>query len=271
MKHIKSLTLLCAYYMLTIILGLNTAHILYPLMHPPAGQQQLIEPIVSDSQGMGATIHLFTYIILVTLVMLALMRAGQFRIIRFIVGLSFLGGIFLSTYALFGDAGIIPTTIMALTYILKNKNPHIINILLIFTLSGFGAILGISVGFPTALAFILIMSAYDLIAVFITKHMVELAKTGSGKIPLMFSIPVGSGILSLGAGDIALPVVFTVSVYTSHGIGYAMPTAYGGLLGIIALFYYILGKAKTTLPALPPITAGLLTGYALALMTLPIP
>ena len=85
---------------------------------------------------------------------------------------------------------------------------------------------------------------------------------------MMFLVPVGDRTMGLGAGDVALPLTFTVSVFAAHGAGYAITTAYGGLLGLVSLFYYLQGKRDTTLPALPPIVAGLLVGYGLCRLLL---
>ena len=84
----------------------------------------------------------------------------------------------------------------------------------------------------------------------------------------MFLVPVGDRMMGLGAGDVAIPTTFVVSVYAAHGIGYAVPTAYGGLIGVVSLFYYLIDREGATLPALPPITAGLLIGYGLCLLIL---
>jgi len=74
--------------------------------------------------------------------------------------------------------------------------------------------------------------------------------------------------MGLGAGDVALPTTFAVSVLAAHGAGYAITVALGGLLGVVSLFYYLLDREGATLPALPPITAGLIAGYGLCLLIL---
>jgi presenilin-like A22 family membrane protease len=74
--------------------------------------------------------------------------------------------------------------------------------------------------------------------------------------------------MGLGTGDLAIPLTFLVSTLHAYGIGYAIPTMLGGLLGLTTLFYYIQGKKNTVLPALPPITAGLLLGYTITWIAL---
>ncbi|MFH1055274.1 MAG: presenilin family intramembrane aspartyl protease [Candidatus Altiarchaeota archaeon] len=268
MKYFISLTFLSSTYLLTLILGLNTAAFILPLMYPPEGQEQVIAPVVSNPESMGSSLQLFLYIIIGTAVMLILIKKKLNIIIQAAVGFSLLIGTLFTYSAIFGDLALLLTPLSLILAYLKRDTIVANNMLLTFGIAGIGSLLGASLGILPALALILIMSAYDLIAVFVTKHMVTLAKESQGKFTLMFTIPVGDRAIHLGAGDIAIPLTFSASVLAAKGAGYAIPTALGGLLGLIALFYYILGREKVTLPALPPITAGLIFGYALCLLTL---
>ncbi len=57
---------------------------------------------------------------------------------------------------------------------LKYKIPRLRNTTAIISSIGVGLVLGISFGFYIALAFMVVLAAYDFIAVFITKHMIAL-------------------------------------------------------------------------------------------------
>ena len=59
---------------------------------------------------------------------------------------------------------------------LKNKRPQLRNVAAIIASVGVGIVLGISFPFYLALAFMAIIAVYDFIAVFITKHMLALAR-----------------------------------------------------------------------------------------------
>ncbi|MFH0862982.1 MAG: presenilin family intramembrane aspartyl protease [Candidatus Altiarchaeota archaeon] len=269
MRHFASLVLLCSYFMLTVCLGLYTAHVTYPLMYPPPGQVQVIEPIVADPQDVSSTFWLFVYVIIVTAVMLALMRLGLGGIIQAAMYMSFFAGSFITFSAFLGEPAALTLSLASLAALLMRRGDLILaNTAMVFTISGVGAILGLSLGIWPVFAFIVLLSAYDYVAVFVTKHMVTLAKGSKGRFGLMFLVPVGDRMMGLGAGDVAIPTTFVVSVYVAHGIGYAVPTAYGGLIGVVSLFYYLMDREGATLPALPPITAGLLIGYGLCLLIL---
>ena len=65
--------------------------------------------------------------------------------------------------------------------VLKNKFPVLRNTATIIASAGIGLVLGISFSFLVALVFMMIMAVYDFIAVFITKHMVTMAKAMSSR------------------------------------------------------------------------------------------
>jgi presenilin-like A22 family membrane protease len=268
MKYFSNLVLLCSTYLLTILLGLNTAAFILPLMYPPPGVEPTINPVVSEPESVNSSLQIFIYVLAMTAVMLFLLKKKWGLIIKIALLSSFLFGTFLTSASIIGDSSIIFTILLLILIIWKRDSIVLTNLMLVFTISGIGALLGSSLGFIPALAFILLMSLYDIIAVFVTKHMVTLAEESKGKFAFMFLIPVGERTMGLGAGDIAMPLTFTVSVMASHGAGYAIPTAYGGLLGLTWLFYYLEGKEKVALPALPPITIGLLTGYLMCKLIL---
>jgi presenilin-like A22 family membrane protease len=82
----------------------------------------------------------------------------------------------------------------------------------------------------------------------------------------MFIIPNKGRTVGLGTGDMAIPLVFTVSVLKDYAITNAIATAAGGLIGLLALFLYIQKRKRITLPALPPLAVGLIAGFAASLI-----
>lgn len=73
--------------------------------------------------------------------------------------------------------------------IAKNKAPNLRNTAAIISSIGVGVILGIGFGFIAALIFMVILAAYDFIAVFITKHMITIANVAM-KMNLAFMVSV---------------------------------------------------------------------------------
>ena len=164
-------------------------------------------------------------------------------------------------------------------FIPKLKNPAAI-----LSSAGVAAIFGFSMGIWPALIFIVALSLYDYIAVFKTRHMLTLAQ-GLGTNELSFTVtatdgqgkPAGEKIVSgervsrldLGSGDLAIPAMLAVSVYSATGILGSIAVLIGSIISIYITLKFVVEK-HIVLPALPPICLGsliaLLISQAIALV-----
>ena len=268
MKYFKSLTLLATIYLFTAVLAFNTAQQLHPLIYPPYGEEQKLAPVVEDPHDTTNVIHIFIMILVATAIMLVMMRKGWGRAIKIFLFFSFFTGTLFTLSPILGNISFIITLLLILYHYRRPTNIIASTILLSFTLSGIAAYIGLSLGFIPALFLVVGLSVYDIIAVFITKHMVALAKGAVPGINMMFTIPCGERVMGLGAGDIVIPLSFCISTYQTYGIGTAITTCLGGLAGLILLFNIIQTKKDTVLPALPPIVAGLILGFITDLLLL---
>jgi presenilin-like A22 family membrane protease len=150
--------------------------------------------------------------------------------------------------------------------------------------AGVGALFGFSLGFIPTIIFTIGLSLYDYIAVFKTKHMIEMARELSSR-QLSFAISAKSvparkpkekaevyvdramkegERLDLGTGDISVPLMLAVSAYQSpmlgpNGIIYALAISAGSTLSLIYLLRFVSSK-RVFLPALPPICLGGMLG-----------
>ncbi len=160
------------------------------------------------------------------------------------------------------------------------------NLAMILGIVGIGSILGL--GFtPSAMIIILmVFSVYDYIAVYKTKHMVKMAKEMiEVKVILGFVLPqkmsdflanlkevrvpaerVGGRFLILGGGDVAFPLLFSVSLIPS-GILNSIIVAFFALLGLcVSFLLFICQKTREPIPALPPIALFSIIGYLITLI-----
>lgn len=151
------------------------------------------------------------------------------------------------------------------------------NIVAVTSSAGVGAIFGFSIGFLPAVIFIVLLSIYDYIAVFKTKHMIMMAKELSSR-QLSFSVTAKSipkrkehesvkayeerleregERLDLGTGDLAVPAMLAVSAYSigENGMLYSLAIALGSTVALYFLLKFV-SKRKVFLPALPPICLG---------------
>ena len=151
------------------------------------------------------------------------------------------------------------------------------NLAAIISSSGVGALFGFSFAFIPMSIFVLLLSLYDYIAVFKTKHMITMARELSTR-QLSFAVTAKSvpakapketaehyvdramkegERLDLGTGDLSVPAMLAVSAYTlgPNGLLYSLAVAIGSTISIYVLLRFV-SKQRVFLPALPPICFG---------------
>lgn len=151
------------------------------------------------------------------------------------------------------------TLLVALRILLK-KNILLRNVSSIIATAGAGALIGASLGVVPLLVFLVLLAAYDFIAVFKTKHMVTLAKGITGKnLSFTFALPTKEHQFELGTGDLVVPLAFAVSVLgaTRHATPYPfnfVPVAAilaASLAGLLITLNEASKRKGVPLPALP--------------------
>jgi presenilin-like A22 family membrane protease len=230
-----------------------------------------VEGAFQNPESVSNSLLLFVYILLMTgvLILVIRFRKSLLRIFEAMAVFfsSWIAFDFLIPYWLIGEN--IPWGLvlaLALTA-WKMLRPTILsqNVALIFALSGAGAIIGGSLGVLPIIVFLLILSIYDFISVFWTKHMVYLAKAITER-PMAFTAAVPlktkkvSHVFQLGGGDLVMPLVLSVSVLGRLGLYQAALTTLGSLIALGILFAYVLKHPGEPLPALPPVSAGACLG-----------
>jgi presenilin-like A22 family membrane protease len=117
-----------------------------------------------------------------------------------------------------------------------------------------------------SVAVVLVMiSVYDIIAVFVTKHMITLAKFQE-KLGIFagFLVENKNEVAILGGGDIAFTLLFAAVVLKSYGWFNALFVIYGAAIAITVLM--IIGEKKKYYPAMPFVTAGSVLGFLLTII-----
>jgi presenilin-like A22 family membrane protease len=210
--------------------------------------------------------QMFLYIIAMTAVLLLLIKYKLDIFIKILMAIAALSGLTITFQSFVGRTFAIIPALVLFALNLKIGNLLLRNTTLVLVISGIGAYLGANLGVIPCLIFLILLSVYDVIAVFGTKHMITLADEGKGRFPFMFTIPLGKGEMEIGTGDFVIPLMFSVSLLADYNIKFALISAFGGLIGALALFFYALRTEHQALPALPPIAAGLIIGFGIALM-----
>ncbi len=149
------------------------------------------------------------------------------------------------------------------------------NLIVLLASSGIGPLFGMQLRWDFAAAVLVVLSIYDVVAVYVTKHMVELSHAmikHQASFALLvpermrqfstslFEVKPGSGFLIFGGGDVIMPMIFLVSVFMASST-FAFWALGGMVLGIL-LNHLLLVHYRHPLPALPLIALGAFIGIA---------
>ncbi|MGC8533125.1 MAG: presenilin family intramembrane aspartyl protease [Candidatus Parvarchaeum sp.] len=140
----------------------------------------------------------------------------------------------------------------------------VLNVILFVSIS---AIISLYLNIITALILIAVISIYDYISVFITKHMLTLAKAFSGNsfggISLMARKAKKQEIF-LGGGDLAFPAILANEFFLHYNLFSGIFAVIGAVAGLsIILFFGKKGKAYPAMAAIGPMQFAFLGLYFL--------
>lgn len=223
---------------------------------------------------------------LVTLILFLLIRffkskKGKPLIFKFLFTFSFFFGGVLLLNSFFP---LIPSLILVFLLILWwLKFPTVLNqnVLMILGMAGIGVALGLKVDPEVMILILILLSIYDFIAVYKTKHMVKMAwamiemkiisalvipQTISGFKNSLEKVRPGGEFFILGGGDVVLPLIFSISLI-ERGLLKSVLVAIFSLLGLFINFYFFLKqKERKPMPALPLISLFSIFGYLITLL-----
>lgn len=188
--------------------------------------------------------------------------------------------------AVVGSPWDILITLLITVAFLCIKNVFVHNIGIILAVAGIGSLLGLAIFPKTVIIIMVILSLYDIVAVYMTGHMIKMAKAmmTSGAI-FGFIIPLQMrGLFSnkqeaqtqvgidrgqfmiLGSGDIGLPIILASSV-VRYSLNDAIVVAVFSLMGLfITHLIFVNQKERKPMAALPPIATMSIIGYLLVVI-----
>jgi presenilin-like A22 family membrane protease len=297
MKHSVKITLiLVAVFLITQLLGVALIT-KYIDVQETNGVREIIHPDTAIGEAAQVEDKSFSYIPIiiavivgtVVVLLLAKFKAGQFWKIWFLLAVwlcmavSF--GVLFNKYIALALA-----LILALFKVFK-KNPITHNVTELFIYPGIVILILPILNVFSAFILLLVISAYDMYAVWKSKHMITLAKFQKNEglfaglnIPYSWkksTVPKppkakakkGRSAI-LGGGDIAFPLLFTGAVLESLIITKHLLKTSALLYSLIMvvtttialLFLFLFSKKDKYYPAMPFITAGCLAGYGIILL-----
>jgi len=241
-------------------------------------------------------VYFFTVMLISTGLILLIIKFFKKEVLKII----YLGAITILSVTVFYPLLIIPIPNATISFVLslfgatvlvialiKKPEWYVINATALFIGVGSITMIGISLTVPITIILLVAMAIYDAIAVYKTKHMIDLADSFVGlKLPVMFVIPKKRdySLLKetkslkeklknkgerqayfLGVVDVVFPGLLAVSAFhnlTSNGLLMGLSVLVGTLLGYVGLMTLVVkGKPQ---PGLPLLNTGAILGYLIA-------
>ncbi|MFQ6049439.1 MAG: presenilin family intramembrane aspartyl protease [Candidatus Paceibacterales bacterium] len=187
----------------------------------------------------------------------------------------FWGGVLLLNVWIPGIISLILITVLILWW-WRLPSVFIQDLCIVLGIAGVGSVLGLSLTPGIIIPLLIFFSIYDFIAVYKTKHMVEMAKEMiKSRAILALVIPPdifgfrknlggvkpGGKFLVLGGGDIVFPLLLSVSLIP-FGILNSLIVAFFSLIGLfVGFWFFVSQKTRQPIPALPPIALFSIIGY----------
>jgi len=151
-------------------------------------------------------------------------------------------------------------------------NIFVQNTVLVIAIAGIGATLGVMLPTIAVIVILIVLSIYDFIAVYKTKHMVTMFKGMMNRgVSLALVIPdtppditahvsdarppkpgEKRSFMMLGTGDVAFPAIFAVSALRTSMMA-SLAVVVGALVGLLIVHLILMRKKHGAIPALPPI------------------
>ena len=241
--------------------------------------------LTGDSEDVLNSVGLIVWIIIFSGILLVMIKFLREKTLYYILKVIESLAIFGTSYLIFSViiytltsngiaadiAGIGLAVVLVGLRILFSGNVALRNVTSVFATAGAGALIGVSLGVLPVVVLLVLLAAYDFIAVFKTKHMVQLAKTVTSKnLSFTYALPTPKHQFELGTGDLVMPLVFASSVLTHSQLTMPYPDYYipsivillASYIGLIVTLNYVSKREGTALPALPPQTALMLATFA---------
>jgi presenilin-like A22 family membrane protease len=261
MKHTLKVTLiLVVLFLLSHLIGLfivseyvDTGELPYGIERPEIEENTSYLPIIIA-------------VLLASGIFLLLMKFNAVKIwkIWFIFATVYLLGIAFSALV----SSIVALGIALVLGLLKFYKPNMIvhNFTELFIYSGIAAIFAPMMSILAVSILLILISIYDAIAVWKTKHMVKMAKFHAKA--NMFAgllVPYGKNKNALlGGGDIGFTLLFSGVVFIKLGLVAAIITSLMTTLALFLLFIY--SKKDRFYPAMPFLSAGCFLGLLIAFL-----
>lgn len=249
---ITTLFLCCQFFGLLVINGYKNIALPYALAPP-------------EIQGTDIVISVITGIIMMTIIFYLFSKLKYAKFLKVWFGFALVVCISISLSLFIGDVLALILAVVITILRIREYDLYVHNISEVLLYGGLAVLFTPLFNITTALMLLLVISIYDYISVFITKHMITLAKTeAKGNIFTGLIVKNGDEQAILGGGDIAFTLIFAAVLGNEKGLAYAFISVYLITLALITLI--VLGKKGKFYPAMPILSVGCSISYLLSMV-----
>ena len=255
MKHnLKITLLLLSLFLIANLIGLYVVDkfitkLPYNIERPEVNKEVSFLPI-------------FVSILVVTIVFLLLIRFKAKLLWRLWFFLSILFTLSVSLSAFINQTLAFFVALILAFFKVIYRNLYVHNLTELFIYGGLAAIFVPLFNLVSISILLILISIYDFIAVFKTKHMIKLFKYQAEEVKVFagFYIPYSKKKQAiLGGGDIGFPLLFAGVVLNNYNLISALFVVLFASVALLSLM--LIGKEKKFYPAMPFLTAGCFFGY----------
>ncbi len=263
-----------ALYAFTLAVGLFTVwrHVASPVAAASGGVLAPLDLTWSNAAIFIGVFAVFT-LLLLRFRWVAQASLGLFLLAAMLAGAQFVFGAWMGGTA----ATVVALAFVFVVWLAGRVVTH--DIAIAVGIAGIAALLGLSLTPLIACVLLAVMAIYDIISVYRTHHMIEMAGAmlSSGAIfgflvPARFSAFFMRNmdalrqreVMMLGSGDIGLPMVLAASVVPTS-ITAAVIVSVFSLAGVALMeWLFVHQRQRVPMAALPPIAAAAILGYVVA-------
>ncbi len=210
-------------------------------------------------------LHSFFVILFMTIIILLLVKFKLNRIWKAWFFLTVWLTLTISLSVFFSEKIAIAIALIGTIFKVIEPDIYVHNLTELFIYGGLVALFAPLFSIFSVITLLFLISIYDMIAVWKTKHMIKLAKfQTSMKVFAGLLVPYGKQKAAiLGGGDIGFPLLFTVVLFKYVGYKALIVPLFVSL----SLFMLLLkGKKNKYYPAMPYLTTGCLIGFLISLI-----
>lgn len=301
MKHpIGTTMILLLLFLATQFLGLTIVNMAIPVTEDADGNVVVLPPDTAvgpppEVTPWGGLLMLIIGIGFGTVLILLIMKFRKYNLWKIWFTMAAGMTMTISFGVLFGDMNYTYAALLGFTLAIWKvfrPNAYVHNFTELFIYPGIAVLFYHILSVPIMLVLLALISIYDVIAVFKSKHMVSMAKFQTdSKVFAGLAVPRGKpmtihapknpaktvkkvgGTAILGGGDVAFPLIFAAVVMESLIVGgmakniALMQTSIIAITttAMLALLFFVSQKGKFY-PAMPAVSAGAIIGWLIVLL-----